>query len=31
METIILQAKAREITGKKVSELKDQDMLIQII
>lgn len=31
METIILQAKAREITGKKVSELRDQDMIPGII
>lgn len=31
METIILQAKAREITGKKVSELRGQDIIPAII
>lgn len=31
METIILQAKAREITGKKVSELRDQEMIPGIV
>jgi len=31
METIILQAKAREITGKKVSELRNQDIIPAII
>jgi large subunit ribosomal protein L25 len=31
METIILQAKAREITGKKVSELRSQDIIPAII
>lgn len=31
METIILQAKTREITGKKVSELRDQDMIPAIV
>lgn len=31
METIILEAKAREITGKKVSELRDQEMIPGIV
>ncbi|HRZ29417.1 MAG TPA: 50S ribosomal protein L25 [Candidatus Paceibacterota bacterium] len=31
METITLQAKTREITGKKVSELRDQDMIPAVI
>jgi large subunit ribosomal protein L25 len=31
METIILEAKAREITGKKVSELRDQEMVPGVI